>query len=96
MLTIAFFSWKFLENKIDKIFSPTHDFFFQETSSPEFLLGEDFCVNATVYCCVEFCPHGCICSYFIVNKRCTSKGAKTKSALGYEKPIIFDMIFFCS
>jgi hypothetical protein len=26
----------------------------------------------------------------------TSKGAKTKSALGYEKPIIFDMIFFCS
>jgi hypothetical protein len=60
VLTIAFFSWKFLENKIDKIFSPTHDFFFQETSSPEFLLGEDFCVNATVYRCGAFCPHGCI------------------------------------
>jgi hypothetical protein len=26
----------------------------------------------------------------------TSKGAKTKSALWYEKPIIFDMIIFCS
>ena len=26
----------------------------------------------------------------------TSKGAKTKSALGYEKPIVFDKIFFCS
>jgi hypothetical protein len=32
----------------------------------------------------------------VLAKTSTSKGAKTKSALGYEKPIIFDMIFFCS